>query len=335
MKVRLWYWFKMFLAIGVVVLASMTMLQGGCDAAGTVVRSIFVNQHGGADFKSIQAAVDSVPFGNDQWIRVHVAAGTYNEKVTIPQNKSFILLEGEGGYQTSIEWADHAVGDSGTANSPTFAVFATDFMARDITFKNTYTNGASEQTAPAVAALVAGDRASFYRCGFVSVQDTLCDLDGRHYYEACRIEGATDFIFGNGQTIFRGCQITTAATPFSPGFITAQGRSSGDDPSGFVFWDCTVGGVTPAYLGRAWRAYARVVFYRTDMSDVVVSQGWDAWNYKGSEGTLMMAEAECTGQGSNRTGRVPWSKTLTGDELAKFVDLSYVSADGWLAAQPR
>jgi hypothetical protein len=48
-----------------------------------------------------------------------------------------------------------------------------------------------------------------------------------------------------------------------------------------------------------------------------------------------MAEAECTGKGANRTGRVPWSKTLTGDELAKFVDISYVSADGWLSAQPR
>lgn len=53
----------------------------------------------------------------------------------IPGNKSFILLEGEGSRQTSIEWADHASGDSGTADSPTFASYSTDFMARDITFK--------------------------------------------------------------------------------------------------------------------------------------------------------------------------------------------------------
>jgi hypothetical protein len=52
-------------------------------------------------------------------------------------------------------------------------------------------------------------------------------------------------------------------------------------------------------------------------------------------GSLVMAEAECTGPGANRTGRVPWSKTLAGDELDKFVNVSYVSADGWLAAQPR
>lgn len=69
----------------------------------------------------------------------------------------------------------------------------------------------------------------------------------------------------------------------APGFITAQGRDSETDKSGFVFKGCTVSGVTPAYLGRAWRPYSRVIFYETDMSGVVVSQGWDAWNYKGKE----------------------------------------------------
>jgi pectinesterase len=57
--------------------------------------------------------------------------------------------------------------------------------------------------APAVAALVGGDRSSFYGCGFISVQDTLSDMYGRHYYENCYIEGSTDFIFGNGQSLFQ------------------------------------------------------------------------------------------------------------------------------------
>ncbi|RLM92381.1 hypothetical protein C2845_PM08G11120 [Panicum miliaceum] len=325
----------MALAVALAVLASMAAVpRGRCDAAGTVVRSIFVNRNGSADFESVQHAVDSVPFGNGQWIRVHVAAGVYNEKVIIPQNKSFILLEGEGRQQMSIEWADHAGRDSSTAASPTFAAYSADFMARDITFKNTYDDGDGGMS-PAVAALVSGDRSSFYRCGFVGVQDTLSDMDGRHYYEGCYIEGAMDFIFGNGQSIFQGCDIRTAPTPVSPGFITAQDRQSEADTNGIVFKGCTVRGDTPAYLGRAWRRYARVIFYRTDMSGVVVGQGWDAWNYKGREDTLTMVEAGCTGQGSNRTGRVPWTKALSDGELAKFVDLSYISGDGWLDAQPR
>uniref|UniRef100_A0A0E0MV50 Pectinesterase n=1 Tax=Oryza rufipogon TaxID=4529 RepID=A0A0E0MV50_ORYRU len=307
------------LVIGIGTLAFMAISPQVCHAAAggsaTVARSIFVSKKGsGADFTRIQDAINSVPFANRRWIRIHIAAGVYKEKVSIPANKSFILLEGEGRQQTSIEWADHAGGgggDSGTADSPTFASYAADFMARDITFKNTY-----GRMAPAVAALVAGDRSAFYRCGFVGLQDTLSDLLGRHYYERCYVEGAVDFIFGEAQSIFHRCHISTAAAA-APGFITAQGRSSASDASGFVFTSCTVGGAAPAYLGRAWRAYARVVFYRTAME------------------TLEMVESGCTGPGSNRTGRVPWEKTLSGEELAKLVDISYVSRDGWLAAQPR
>ncbi|KAK1695158.1 hypothetical protein QYE76_011855 [Lolium multiflorum] len=321
------------LAIGAVALALTATAPRGCDAAGGVVRSIFVNNKQAADFKSVQAAIDSIPLGNNQWIRIHVAAGVYFEKVLVPLNKSFILLEGEGKDQTFIEWADHAGGDTVTASSPTFTSYPTDFMARDISFKNTY-DGVSNM-APAVAALVAGDRSSFYRCGFISVQDTLSDLFGRHYYENCYIEGSTDFIFGNGQTIFQGCEVSTGRSAVTPGFITAHGRNSAQDGTGFVFNGGKVSGVTPAYLGRAWRAYARVIFYQTDMSDVVVSQGWDAWNYKGQEGSLTMVESGCTGKGSNTTGRVPWEKTLSSQEIANFVNVSYVSADGWLAAQPR
>jgi pectinesterase len=54
----------------------------------------------------------------------------------------------------------------------------------------------------AVAVRVAGDRAAFYGCSFLSFQDTLLDDAGRHYYRGCYVEGGTDFIFGNGQALF-------------------------------------------------------------------------------------------------------------------------------------
>ncbi|KQK04069.1 hypothetical protein BRADI_2g11470v3 [Brachypodium distachyon] len=321
------------LSLAIVVALTAIITPQGCDAAGIVARSIYVNQRKPADFRSVQKAIDSIPWGNKQWIRIHVAAGVYFEKVNVPLNKSFILLEGEGKDQTFIEWGDHADGKTNTASSPTFASYATDFMARDITFKNTYYG--VRDMAPAVAALVAGDRSSFHRCGFISVQDTLSDLAGRHYYHKCYIEGAMDFIFGNARSIFEECEVTTGKTPVSPGYITAQGRDSEKEDTGFVFKRCKLGGVTPTYLGRAWRAYARVIFYKTDMSSVVVSQGWDAWNYDGKESTLTMVESECTGQGSNRTGRMPWGKAVHPKQIARFLSLSYVSADGWLDAQPR
>lgn len=60
-------------------------------------------------------------------------------------------------------------------------------------------------SAPAVAVRVAGDRAAFYGCRFVSFQDTLLDETGRHYYRGCYVQGATDFIFGNGRALFDVC----------------------------------------------------------------------------------------------------------------------------------
>lgn len=54
----------------------------------------------------------------------------------------------------------------------------------------------------AVAALVMGDNTAFYRCGFKGWQDTLWDVQGHHYFKRCTINGAVDFIFGNGQSIY-------------------------------------------------------------------------------------------------------------------------------------
>lgn len=57
------------------------------------------------------------------------------------------------------------------------------------------------QPKQAVAMLVGGDK-SFYKCGLVGFQDTLCDYMGHHYFHSCYIEGAIDFIFGYGQYIY-------------------------------------------------------------------------------------------------------------------------------------
>lgn len=65
------------------------------------------------------------------------------------------------------------------------------------------------------------------------------------------------------------------------GFITAQGRESEQDTSGFVFNGCSIVGVGKAFLGRAYRGYSRVLFCNTNMADVIVTQGWDAWAYPG------------------------------------------------------
>lgn len=40
-------------------------------------RTIIVDLNGEGDFKSIQAAIDSVPEGNSEWVTIHVNKGIY------------------------------------------------------------------------------------------------------------------------------------------------------------------------------------------------------------------------------------------------------------------
>lgn len=56
---------------------------------------------------------------------------------------------------------------------------------------------------PAVAVSVQGDKNSFYRCAFIGLQDTLFDAIGRHFFRSCYIEGAVDFIFGDGTSMYQ------------------------------------------------------------------------------------------------------------------------------------
>lgn len=66
--------------------------------------------------------------------------------------------------------------------------------------QNTYN---LNEVAPAVAGFVQGDKCSFYQCNFLGVQDTLADYNGRHFFISCYIEGTTDFIFGDGTSIYQ------------------------------------------------------------------------------------------------------------------------------------
>ena len=60
-----------------------------------------------------------------------------------------------------------------------------------------------EPIKPTALARIYGDKYAFYSCGFLGLQDTLWDVEGKHYSSDRYIEGAVDFICGDGQSFYQ------------------------------------------------------------------------------------------------------------------------------------
>ncbi|TVU02525.1 hypothetical protein EJB05_51935, partial [Eragrostis curvula] len=287
-------------------------------------RVVTVDQSGKGDHRRIQDAIDAAP-ANDSTgatVVIRIRPGVYRqveEKVVV--DKPHVILVGTSSNSTIITWNESWA----SAESPTVSVLASDFIAKRLTFQNTFGT-----TAPAVAVRVAGDRAAFYGCKFVSFQDTLLDDTGRHYYRGCYVEGGTDFIFGNGKALFDKCHLHS--TSLVGGAFTAHKRSSESENTGYSFVGCKLTGLGAgtSVLGRPWGAYSRVIFALSYISSTVRPEGWDDWGDNTKQRTAFYGQYQCYGEGSKTDGRVAWSRSLSQAEAAPFITKAWVDGQEWL-----
>ncbi|KAG6557411.1 hypothetical protein Mapa_000680 [Marchantia paleacea] len=300
-------------------------------ADGDIQTYIVVDQNGQGQFYTVQDAINSIEKNQKRTTRVtiQINAGRYEEKVLIAKNLPFLTLQGAGRENTIIVHAETKEQAGSDIADATVAISAPNFIARNITFQNSAPappSGAVGQQATAL--YISGDMGAFYGCGFLGAQDTLYDHNGRHYFEECYVEGSIDFIYGNGKSLYKKCQLNVI--PTKTGSLTAQKRLSGDEDTGFSFVDCAVTGLGRVYLGRAWGSYSRVVFANTWLADIIIPEGWQNWSDPSREQTVYYGEYDCFGPGANSAGRVAWSKILSYAEAEPFMTLSFIDGENWV-----
>lgn len=296
---------------------------------------ITVRQDGSGEFKTITDAVKSVPDGNTKRTMIDIGPGVYKEKVLVEKSKSFITFYGSPTAAPTISF-DGTAAKFGTWNSATVAVESTHFMAVNIIFENSAPMPApGVEGGQAVALRISADKAAFYSCKFYGFQDTLLDDVGKHYYKDCLIQGSVDFIFGNARSLYVGCELRSVATAAGVTTLTAQGRSTLADKSGFSFVHCVVNGTGSAFLSRAWRESSRVVFAYTYMGALVNPQGWHNHGHSDREKSVFYGEFQCTGPGAKNPDRASFGREMTEIQAKPFLSETFIRGGTWLLPRPK
>lgn len=318
-------------------------------------------------FSTIQDALDVIPKDNQEEITIHIANGTYFEKLTV--QTPYVTFEGESAEGTILTYnlgAYEILEDGikrGTFRTPSVFIDTHDFTARNITFENSA--GFGHTVGQALALYVDGDKIVFDNCRLLGSQDTLftaplppfayepgglrCSkefeprINGRQYYKNCYIRGDIDFIFGGATAYFENCEIFCQKNDDEPAasnpsqqktysFITAPCTPEGQE-YGYVFEGCKLTSDCPkhsCYLGRPWRDFAKSVFLRCEIGEHIHPAGWDDWGKEHAHSTLYFAEYKNKGAGASIEKRASFSCQLTDEEALLYSkEKVFDWNDGW------
>lgn len=247
---------------------------------GDKVFDCIVTQDGTGDYATIQDAIDAAPENLSSPYLIYIGRGHYHEHLDIPENKPFIRLIGQG--RDVVRVSDDRV--SGGPNASPVTVAATlvtkakDIYLEGITFENSW--GTRHNDGPqALALYTMRDRTIVNDCALLSYQDTYRTANvpnERNYVKDCFIEGAVDFLYGQGNVYFDHCTLNIVRK--SGGWIVAPKHEEGTT-YGYVLKNTTITAPgnpkeTTIWLGRPWLHAPKAVFIDTKAEVTIPPEGW-------------------------------------------------------------
>ena len=337
-----------------VTLALTGAVAGSSAASGAVTLTVGKS---GAEYTSVQAAVNAVPGNSATPYTIVIYPGTYRETVTIPASKPHLVMRGAttNPADVVIDAAnyngepDPAGGTYGTEGSATVHAQASDFTAEYITFSNSFDKleHPSVTGTQAVAIAMEGDRQVYTHDIFYGHQDTLLSWGStastalRQYVYDSTIEGDVDFIFGDGDLVVDRSQIVALNDGiYTKSYLTAPATYGTSKYGILITGSAVTSTLAPngIYLGRAWVPFSGAVPQLT-IRDTNLPAQVNAGNpYLGISGATWTQgrswEYDNTGYGANPAN--PARPQLTAAEAASYTAQTYLAgSDGWNPVVPQ
>jgi pectinesterase len=218
---------------------------------------IVVAADGSGDFKTIQAAIASIPVTNRERVVVFVKNAIYREKIRV--DASFVTLRGQSRKRTRIEFPQLQHDFTAHPDEIGWAVInlnnADDFTLENLTAENT----ASTVSEHAFTICGDGNRIVITDCDVLSHgADTVSlgrERRGRYYHARCNFSGAVDFVCPRGWCYLTDCNF------YAHKKTAAVWHARFDPEMKLVVRNCRFDGATDFNLGRH---FADAQFYFLD-----------------------------------------------------------------------
>ncbi|KAK4773138.1 hypothetical protein SAY87_028157 [Trapa incisa] len=311
------------------------------QARGQATPNAVVAKDGSGKYRTIAAALASIPKNNKGRYVIYVKAGVYDEYLTVTKDQANVFMYGDGPRRTMITGKKCFTDGITTFKTASFSTMGPGFIAKSMGFQNT----AGPQGHQAVALRVQSDMSAFFNCRMDGYQDTLYVQTHRQFYRNCVISGTVDFIFGDSSAVIQNSLIILRKPmDGQQNTVTAHGRTDKRETTGLVIHNCRivpeqklypVRFQIPSFLGRPWKEYSRTVIMESTLGDLIQPTGWMPWNGNFALDTLYYAEYANRGPGARTGRRVNWKgfKVITNrNEAMQFTVGPFLRSSQWLEA---